>query len=362
MASNNSWLQFSISRKISDDNEKLGIDRWVPASMGEYANLVVSEMKDQVDTGHVTFTAFQTYNNEQFYTITARLAFDASRPVNARALFEDLHNRLSQALPENSLFDVEAMIIEDFTFRKEAVLTTTRDPFTSDLLNLSTALRGIIPLTATWFDFQVNEKNLQGDTLIPIVDDQISRMEEKLAFAKTQPLIPVGGNRTKDRQTRVMFMNMAPKDSKMSALLREKVLEGDVLPEDFIAELKTAREALTELVKRFDFKGKPARLNPGQEVQRLAQEFGPTIDRGGAQMRPEYIERTLSDFPLDSLNGKMMRYGMFLASHLALEIIEGMGGTVNIREFHSRLANELGATVTPPSPSVDDEYTSAPGL
>lgn len=78
-------------------------------------------------------------------------------------------------------------------------------------------------------------------------------------------------------------------------------------------------------------------------------------------MRPAYLERTLSDFPLDTVHGKMMRYGMFLAAQLAVEIIEGAGGTVNIRDFHIRMANELGATVVHPSPSVDDDYLSSPG-
>jgi hypothetical protein len=359
---NSSWIQFSISRSVSDDNGKLGIDRWQPAGLGEYANLLVAELKDTIDTGKLTFIDLEPYNNDAFYTLTALLKFDPTEPDQVKALLEDFKAKLALALPERAHFDIDAIVIKGFTFQKEALLNSSRDPFTTDLHNLASTLEGMLPLTSTWFEFQVNEKDLQGDTLIPVIDAQVARMEEQLAFAKAQPFKGTGGNRSHDRQTRVIFMNTAAKDGKMSALLREKVVEGEAQPEDIIGELKGAREALIELTKRADFKGKPPRLNPGQEVYRLARDFGPTLDRGGAQMRPDYLERTLADFPLDSVNGKMMRYGMFLASQLAMEIIEGAGGTVNISDFHKRLANELGATVTPPSPSIDEDYVQAPSL
>lgn len=231
----------------------------------------------------------------------------------------------------------------------------------TDLLNLAQALKGVISQTAPWFEFQVNERDLQADTLIPVLDAQIVRMEEKLAFAKEKPFSGQGGNKTHDQQTRVIFMNTSSKDGKMSELLREKVVNGETKPKEIISELKAARDALFALTNNADFHGKPPRLVPGEEVHRLARDFGPTLDRGGAQMRPDYLERTLSDFPLDTVHGKMMRYGMFLAAQLAVEIIEGAGGTVNIRDFHIRMANELGATVVHPSPSVDDDYLSSPG-
>lgn len=362
MTSNDSWVQFYISRSVSEDNEKLGIDRWRPATMGEYANLIIAELKDHIDTSTVLFTGFEPYNNDAFYTLTALLTLDPTEAVEAKSVVEDVTNRLSRGLSQNSLFDVDAVVVENFTFRKDSILNSARGPFTTDLLNLATALNGVTTLTASWFDFQVNEKDLQADTLIPLIFAQVAHMEEKLTFAKEQPFRGMGGNKTHDRQTRVIFMNTAAKDGKMSEILREKVVNGDAHPEDVIAELKAAHAALVELTERVEFRGKPARLNPGQEVFRLARDFGPTLDRGGAQMRPEYLERTLADFPLDSLNGKMMRYGMFLASQLAMEIIEGAGGTVNISDFHKRLANELGATVTPPSPSIDEDYNSAPGI
>ncbi len=363
MTSNDTWVQFSISRKVSDDNEKLGIDRWQPAGIREYADLITAELQGHMDTSKVLFMELEPYNNDAFYTLTARLTFDPATPVQAKTLLEGIRAQLAAALSEkNSYFDVEELVIENFSFRKDAILKSTRDPFTTDLLNLAKTLKDVVPRTAPWFEYHVNEKDLQGDTLIPVIDAQIARMEEKLTFAREKPFNGMGGNKTHEQQTRVIFTNSAPADGKMSELLREHVVNGSTRPEDIISELKTARDSLIALTIGVDFLGKPPRLNPGQEVRRLAQEFGPTMDRGGAQVRPEYLERTLADFPLDSIHGKMMRYGMFLATHLAMEIREGSGGTANIADLHNRLANELGATVTPPTPSVDDDYTTAPGL
>lgn len=362
MTATKSWVKFAISRATAPDNEKLGIGRWEQASIKDYGRLIEAELANFIDTQKLSFTDFEPDSNEAYYTLTAKLAFDATYPTPAKTHIEGLGMQLARALSESSHVDIEAIVINDFTFSKEAILNSKREAFTTDLYNLTEALKGITSLTVPWFEFQVNEKDLQGDTLIPVLDVQISRMEEKLAYAKNKPFTGQGGNKTHDEQTRVIFMNTASKDGKMSELLREKVVNGDTKPEEIISELKAARDALVALTIGADFLGKPPRLNPGEEVHRLAREFGPTIDRGGAQMRPDYLERTLSDFPLDTLHGKMMRYGMFLAAQLAMEIREGAGGTANIRDLHSRLANELGATVVPPQPAAYEDYAPSPGL
>ncbi|TLX15900.1 hypothetical protein [Rhizobium sp. MHM7A] len=362
MTATNSWVKFSISRSTSPDNEKLGIDRWEQATIADYGKLVEAELVDFIDTKQLSFIGFVPYGNEAYYTLTATLAFDATYPTPAKTHIEGLGMQLARALSESSQVDIEAIVINDFTFTKESILNSKREAFTTDLLNLTEALKDVTSLTTPWFEFQVNEKDLQGDTLIPVLEAQIARMEVSLTVAKNKPFTGQGGNKTHDQQTRVIFMNTGSKDGKMSELLREKVVNGDTKPEEIISELKAARDALVALTIGVDFHGKPPRLVPGEEVHRLAKEYGPTIDRGGAQMRPDYLERTLSDFPLDTLHGKMMRYGMFLAAQLAMEIREGAGGTANIRDLHSRLANELGATVVPPQPAADEDYAPSPGL
>jgi hypothetical protein len=362
MTITNSWVTFSISRATAPDNEKLGIGRLEQASITDYSKLIEAELSNFIDTKKLSFTDFEPYNNDAYYTLTAKLAFNATYPTPAKTHIEGLGMQLARAFSESSYVDIEAIVINGFTFSKEAILNSKREAFTTDLLNLTQALKDTISLTTPWFEFQVNDKDLQGDTLIPVVEAQIARMEEKLSFAKEKPFTGQGGNKTHDHQTRVIFMNTASKDGKMSELLREKVVDGDTKPEEIISELKAARNALVALTIDVGFNGKPPRLNPGEEVYKLARDYGPTLDRGRSQMTPAYVDRTLADFPLDTVHGKMMRYGMYLAAHLAMEIREGAGGTVNIRDLHIQLANELGATVVNPSPSVDDDYLSSPGL
>lgn len=361
MTTAKSWATFSISRATAPDNRKLGIGRWDQGSIDDYGKLIQAELADFVDTRKLSFTGLEPYNNEAYYTITARLFFDASYPTPAKAYVEGLGMQFARALSESSHIDIEALVINDFTFSKEGILSSKRGAFTTDLLKLSEALSGITPLTAPWFEFLVNEKGLMGDTLVPAVETQIARMKEVLELAGGKPFTGTGGNETHDQQTSVIFMNSAPKDGKMSALLRAKLLDGLAIPQDFISELQAAKNALVALSAVFEFKGRPPQLVPGDEVVKLASNFGPALDQGRSQISPAYMERTLLDFPLDTIQGKMMRYGMFLAAHLAMEIREGAGGTVNIRNLHLRLANELGATVTPPMPSVDDDYLSSPG-
>lgn len=362
MTSANSWVKFSISRSISVDNGKLHIGRWDEALMEDYARVIKGELADFIDIEKLTFTGFEKYNNDAYYTLGAQLAFDPTYPTPAKTHIEGLGGQLARAMDDSSHIDIEGMVINGFTFTKDALLNSHRSAFTTDLFNLTEALKSVTSLTVPWFEFQVNEKDLQGDTLIPILETQITHLENTLANAKAKPFSGQGGNKTHEQQTKVIFMNLGAKSQVMSNLIRTKVVHGDFRPEDIISELKSAHDALIRLTSSMDFHGKAPRLNPGNEIHRLAQQFGPTIDKGEAQVRPDYLEQTLSDFPLDTINGKMMRYGMFLATHLALEIREGMGGTANIRDLYERLANEMGATVIQPKPTAEDDLTSSPGL
>jgi hypothetical protein len=362
MTNADSWLKFSISRSVSVDNGKLGIGRWDEAPMESYAKLVTDELVNFIDTEKLTYSDFEKYNNDSYYTLAGKLTFDASDPTPARTHLKILEQQLAKAFNGSTHIDVEAMVINGFTFTKDAIFSSQRDAFSIDLLHLTDAIKDVVSLTVPWFEYQINGKDLQADTLIPLLETQINHMETTLADAKAMPFTGQGGNKTHERQTQVFFMNVGAKGSVMSDIIRSNVVNGNFHPEDIISELKAAREAFVQLTSSMDFFGRAPRFNPGNEVSRLAREFGPTIDKGGAQMRPEYLEKTLSDFPLDTINGKMMRYGMFLASQLALEIIEGMGGTANIRDFHSRMANELGAIVEPPTPGAEDDLAKSPGL
>lgn len=77
-------------------------------------------------------------------------------------------------------------------------------------------------------------------------------------------------------------------------------------------------------------------------VKDLASRYDPDE---GITMRPSVIQNVLGQVPMNSDNGQWLRYGMFLATQLAVEIIDGKGGTPNIGDLHAELAEEFGATV-----------------
>lgn len=81
---------------------------------------------------------------------------------------------------------------------------------------------------------------------------------------------------------------------------------------------------------------------PTQSPEKAIAELRERIIDGSDSAIPvDYLDHILAIHPEDTDNGKWLRYGMYLASQIAVDIMDGKGGTVNIRDLHARLA-EVG--------------------
>lgn len=359
MTNANTSVRFTISRSLESDNKLLGGDRWDVFEHAKYEDLLRHELGRFMDTGRLTISNFEQFNQD--YQLDAELTFDAEPHLPVKQLVSYFRSLLSENLSTSIHFDVTAFAINGFTLNSHYLLNSRREPSLGDLTSLTSEINHTSSTLTNWFEHLILDKDAQADTLQPVIDRQIASFEEALAYADQTPFKGTGGNKTPEERRAAVFLNKGANDATIGQLIRQHVLEGDVAPETIIAELKATRDATRALTSSFS--GTSPRLSPLDEIFSLADKFGPAVDNGSALITPEYIDRNLKDFDFNSVAGKMMRYGMFLASQLALEIREGCGGTQNIRDLHVKLASEFGANITQKTIDNDELYgDSRPGF
>jgi hypothetical protein len=105
---------------------------------------------------------------------------------------------------------------------------------------------------------------------------------------------------------------------------------------------------LQTFVKFFTAYRHPQFAAPEITLEASVQDLTSRYDMDeGTTMSPSFLGNVLGQVAASSDNGQWLRYGMFLASQLALEIIDGKGGTQNIADLRAQLAESFGATVEP---------------
>jgi hypothetical protein len=124
-------------------------------------------------------------------------------------------------------------------------------------------------------------------------------------------------------------------------LMHARQRDQPIRAQTLVAELKT-------FVKFFTAYSQPQFAAPEITLEASVQDLASrhSLDQD-TTMTPVVFTNILDQVSTSSDNGQWLRYGMFLAAQLALEVIDGKGGTQNIADLHAQLAEGFGAEVAP---------------